>query len=922
MRNYAHRRTGPAVVSGGAIWMGASIIDRGMSTPPVPGTRIGPYEIQSALGAGGMGEVYRARDTRLDRTVAIKILARDPRETAPVRERFAQEARALSQLNHPHVCTLYDVGEQAPASPDDDPLRYLVMEFVDGETLAARIERGALPLDQALSFAIQMADALDKVHRAGIIHGDLKPGNIMVTKAGIKLLDFGLARQLRRPPPSGWSDVATQTIALPATTGLVGTLQYLAPEQLEGRESDARSDIFACGAVIYEMVTGRKAFPGDSPAAVMANIMTQQPAPLSAVQPASPPALEHTVAACLAKDPAERWQHAGDLARELKWIATAAPTLPRDTARPRSLARWVAPLAALLLLGVVVALLVRGRNVASADAPTYRTSILLPEGLRFPGAGERGGIERFAISPDGRRLAFVATDANGNQMLWLRPLDSLAAASLPGTDGASSPFWSPDSRRVAFFSRGQLKIASFDDSSPVVVTSPAAGTSGAWNTDDVIVFTPTAGSPLHRVSARGGASTPVTMLDTARDEIVHRNPVFLPDGKHFLYVAVTAREGSTTGARGLFVGSLDPADPVTQVLEQGSIAKYSQGHLLFVQDKRLIAQPFDPDRLALEGEARTIAEQVELIGPSSGAFSVSATGVLAYEASGPGSQLVWFSREGRQLGAVGEPGRYGDLELSPDGRQAIVSVLEPETNTRDLWMFDVERGVRTRFTFDAADEVAPIWAPDSASVVFTSNRKGHFDLYRKAASGIGPETLLLGDDSEKYPTSWLPNGSALLYWTFDAEGTRISQASLAGEEAPKVVFDTPVQQGRLSPDGRWLAYSSAQSGRAEVYVVPFPVASDRWQVSSAGGTLPRWSSDGREILFAGRDNRLMAVAVKPAGDDLDVDAPRPLFDARPVTPRSFYAIAGDGRILVNALQGDSRLSSITVVQNWVGTSAP
>ena len=455
------------------------------------------------------------------------------------------------------------------------------------------------------------------------------------------------------------------------------------------------------------------------------------------------------------------------------------------------------------------------------------------------------------------------------------------------------------------------------------MASPAIGTSGAWNEDDVIVFTPTPGSPLHRVSSRGGTAVPVTRLNESRADVLHRNPFFLPDGRHFLYVAVTAREGGTTGARGLFVGSLEPGDPVTQVRDNGSIAKYSQGYLLFVQDDRLVAQPFDPDRFTLSGEPRSIAEQIELIGPSSGAFSVSTGGLLVYQASSPGSQLVWFDRDGRQLGAVGESGRYGDLELSPDGRKAIVSVLDPETNTRDLWMFDVARGVRTRFTFDPADDVAPIWSPDGTRVAFTSNRKGHFDLYQKAASGIGMETVLFADDKEKYPTSWLPNGGSLLYWTFDSAGTKILQVSASAVEAPKIVVEASVGQASLSPNGRWLAYYSAESGRSEVYVVPFPSASRRWQVSSAGGTLPRWTHDGREILFAGRDNRLMAVTVQKERDELELGVPRALFEARAVSPRSFYAVSPDGqRILVNTLPSDSGLSSITVVQDWIGASAP
>jgi Tol biopolymer transport system component len=868
-----------------------------------------------------MGEVYKARDTRLDRTVAIKILAPGADDAAALRERFEREARAISQLNHPNVCTLYDIGEQPPSGPAGSPVRYLVMEFVEGETLGARLERGPLPIDQALTCATQIADALDKVHRKGIVHGDLKPGNIMLTKAGVKLLDFGLARQLRTRPPTGWPEASTRTVPI-AIGSVLGTLQYLAPEQLEGEESDSRSDIFACGAVIYEMVTGLKAFPGDSHAAVMASIMKHHPAPLSAVQPSATPALEHAVTTCLAKDPDARWQHAGDLARELEWIASGTAAAAHSHRSPRP-SMWMAAAGVLLLVAGAVAAYLYLQRQGTPAAPASRTSILLPEGLRFPGAGELGGIERFAMSPDGRQIAFVAEDPNGNQMLWLRPLDSLLARPLPGTDNATSPFWSPDSSRIAFVARGELKVITPGSGLPRVIASPASNTSGAWNSDDVILFTPSPFSPLHRVPAAGGTPEPVTRLERTRAEILHRNPFFLPGGQHFLYVAVSAPEGETAGARGLYVGALGGGE-ATRVFENGSIAKYADGRLLFVRDNRLLAQAFDTRTFTPSGEPAVVAEQIELIGPSSGAFTVSAAGVLAYQrSSGPGSQLVWFARDGRQLGALGEPGRYGDLELSPDGSQALVSLLDPTINTRDLWMIDVERGVRTKFTFDRADEVSPIWAPDGTRVAFTSNREGHFDLYQKAASGIGSEVLVLADDNEKYPTAWLPNRNAIMFWTFDENGTRLSLASLEGEEAPETVLDGSVNQGRLSPDGRWLAYYSGQSGRLEVYVVPYPEASDRWQVSINGGSYPRWTRGGREILFAGPDNRLMSVAVEPRGNRLSVQTPVPLFDVRPVTPRSFFAPAPEGdRVLVNMQQSDSRSTSITVVQSWSAALRP
>ena len=869
-----------------------------------------------------MGEVYKARDTRLGRTVAIKILSPRLAEDPHFRVRFEHEARAISQLSHPHICTLYDVGEGGgPDASSGTPGSYIVMEFVEGETLAERLARGPLPLDQALAYAVQIADALDKAHRHGFVHRDLKPGNVMVTKkAGVKLLDFGLTEQRAQALPPGWADAVTRTSAIGPPGTVLGTLQYLAPEQLEGKESDERTDIFACGAVIYEMVTGRKAFEGVSPASVIAAIMQPDRPSVTAVQPSAPLALEHVVSTCLAKDPDERWQNAGDLTRELKWIAAVGRLRagPQEPALARTGQRvWVA-VAGLFLLSTLALAARQFLRPSVTDVSVYRTSILLPEGLRFPGAGAVGGIGRFAISPDGRRMAFVATDPNGNQMLWLRPLDSLAATSLAGTDGASSPFWSPDSRVIAFVAGGQLKTVDPAGGSPIVVASAAVNATGAWNRANEILFTPTPASPLHSVSASGGTPRPVTMLDKAAGDVLHRNPFFLPDSRHFLFVAVSARNGGSTGPRAVYVSSLGANGPARLLIDGGSIARYSQGRLIFLRDNTLMAQPFDIDRLALAGEPRPAAEQVELNGPASATFTVSDTGVLAYQpAAAQGSQLVWFDREGRQLGTVGDPAQYGDVELSPDGRSAAVSVLDPVSNTRDLWVFDLTRGVRTRFTLDRGDEVTPIWSAEGSRIFFTSNRRGHFDLYQKMATGVGTEELLFADSSEKYPTSSSPDGRSLMYWAFDADGATLSLMPLTPEPKPTTFLRTPVGPGRFSPDGRWVAYYSAESGRSEVYVVPFPVASRRWQVSSAGGTLSRWRRDGKELFYMARDNRLMAVTVESHGSEFEAGPPRPLLEARPVGPRSFYDVSADGqRFLVNSLGSEGLSSSITIAQNW------
>jgi eukaryotic-like serine/threonine-protein kinase len=771
-------------------------------------------------------------------------------------------------------------------------------------------------------FSVQIADALNAAHRAGVVHGDLKPGNVMISGTGVKLLDFGLARQTMTPGAGQSRDGSTRTAPLGTPGAVLGTLQYLAPEQLEGREADVRSDIFACGAVVYEMVTGRKAFGGDTSAAVIGAIMRQPPPVVAAVQPLASPALDHAVATCLAKNPDDRWQNAGDLMRELTWIAGAG-SAPAPAVSPRRTSGvWRAAAVSILAVALLVAVAVMYLLRAEPDSPAYRMSINLPEGLRFPLPGPLGGVGRFAISPDGRRIAFVATDPGGNQRLWVRSLESLIAQPLTGTDGAFSPFWSPDSQRIAFIAQGQLRTIDPADGSPAVVASPAFNTTGAWSSDNTIFFTPTAASPIHRVAASGGPSTPVTTLDRTAGEVLHRNPILLPDARHVLYTSVVQREGEGTGARGIYVAALDRSETPRVLIPGGTTVRYAPEHVIFLRANALLAQALDLDTLALTGEPRPLAEQVELIGPASTAFSVSDTGVLVYQAaSGQGSRLKWVDRDGREVGTVGDEADYGDLELAPDGGRVAVSVLDPTLNTRDLWVVDLARGVRTRFTVDDADDVAPIWSPDGSRIVFASNRRGHFDLFHKPASGVGTEEMLLGSNTEKYPTGWFVGGSALMYWQYDADGTSLSTLPLAGEPHSRE-FLGGVSQGRFSPDGRWVLYDSAESGRSEVYVVPFPNASRRWQVSVAGGALSRWRADGQEIFYLARDNKLMAATVAVRGNELTVSAAQPLFEARRVGPRGFYAPSVNGqRFLINTIGGAAG-TSITVLQNWRAAATP
>jgi len=855
-----------------------------------------------------MGEVYRARDSRLDRIVAVKVLKPELAETPGFRERFEREARAISQLTHPHICTLHDVGQADGAS-------YLVMEYVEGERLDVRLERGALPLEQVFGVGVQIAQALEKAHRHGIVHGDLKPGNVMLTRTGVKLLDFGLARRLPTPEHLP-SDSETQVLPMPEAP-MLGTLPYLAPEQLEGRPPDVRSDIFAFGAVLYELLAGRRAFAAESHAGIVSAIMRAEPAAIQTVRPDVMPALQRLVSVCLAKDPDERWQHAGDLARELQWVSTAGPETPPPVASGVRSPIWAGLAAMLALATLVLGVILAVGGDAAREGP-IRTSVLLPEDARFPGAGQIGGGGRFALSPDGRRIAFIAADAYGNQLLWVRPLESMVATPLPGTDGAGSPFWAPDSERLGFVADGQLKVVSATGGGgdPAARTlGPASNATGSWSEEDLILYSPSPGSPLFVIPASGG--TPprqVTELDTGASDILHRNGVFLPGGRQFLYVAVSARAGETTQARAVHAGSLDDPGPGRLVLESGSTVAYAEGHLLFMQGNRLMARPFDLDRLAVTGAVVPVTERIELTGPSTGAFAVS-DDLLAYQpVSGPVSQLVWLDRQGRQVGLLGEPDDYGDVDLSPAGDRAVVSVLDLATNTRDLWIFDIARGVRTRLTLDPGDDISPAWSADGTQIAFASNRSGNYSIYVASTAGVGGAVELLANGGQNYPTSW--SADRMLFWTFSFGSNLLFQLDPGSRDITP--FPAPfVNLGNFSSDGHRVAYVSTESGRPEVSVMSLPEADQRWQLSATGGNWPQWRGDDQEVFFVGRDNTLMAVTLADADGTIDPRVPVPLFVARPVGRGSFFDVSPDGeRFLVNTYRGDSLSSSITILQHW------
>jgi Tol biopolymer transport system component/predicted Ser/Thr protein kinase len=879
------------------------------------GVRLGPYDIQSAIGAGGMGEVYSARDTRLDRVVAVKVLPAHVASDPDLKQRFEREAKTLAALSHPHICPVYDVGQQ-------DGIDFLVMEYLDGQTLATRLEKGALPLDQALQYAIQIADALDKAHRKAIVHRDLKPGNVMLTKSGVKLLDFGLAKLQPIGAVSGSSVAATMTSPLTGRGTILGTLQYMAPEQVEGRDADARSDIFSFGVVLYEMTTGKRAFDGKSAASIMAAILEREPPAMSSLQPLTPPVLDHVVRRCLAKDPDERWQAASDVMRELKWIgetggsiaqaAAASPLVTRASRRGR-MAWFVAAAALVVAVAAIAAVLARRPE----PIVTQLEVVTPPTSEPFS----------FALSPDGRQLAFVAV-ADGAQRVWVRRLDQGTARSLAGTDGASYPFWNPDGTAVGFFADGKLKRIDAAGGAPQSLTDVPGARGGTWNQDGVIVFAPQAAG-LMRIAATGG--TPVALTELAPGQGSHRWPQFLPDGRRFLFFSLLGQ----TSTHGVYLGSLDGGAPARLLSGETAAVYTPPGYLLRVMQGALIAHRFDVERGVVSAESVPVAQSVGTDdGAFHSAFSVGGT-TLAHR---PGAiarrQLVWVDRMGKVTGTLQPPDDAIPARpaRAPDGRRVIVSKSQVQGNF-DLWMVDVARGLQNRFTFDAAAETSAIWSPDGSRVVFNSNRNGRYDLFEKPANGVRSEQPLLVTDQDKAPNDWSPDGRLLLYASDDPK-TRsdLWALPLEGKAAPFPVVQTTANErlGQFSPDGRWLAYVSNETGIDEIFVQPFPSPGGvKWQLSQGGGVDPRWRPGGRELglFYVAPDDRLMAASVEVEGDGraLNPRAPVALFRTRLATGAAVnigfvsgpgYAVASDGRFLMNITVDEPTATPISIVLNW------
>ena len=888
------------------------------------GTKLGPYEIQSALGAGGMGEVYRARDTRLERTVAIKILPEHLSSSGELRARLEREARAVSSLNHPHICHLYDIGSQ-------DGTAYLVMEYLEGETLAERLRKGPLPLKQSLEFGIQIAEALATAHRGGILHRDLKPGNVMLTPTGAKLLDFGLAKAA---PALGASSGAasgmtpstpTMTIAelsspskgLTRRGTLVGTFQYMAPEVLQGTEADARSDIFSLGCVLYEMVTGRRAFEGKSQLSVLSSILEKEPEPVSQVQPTSPAALEHVVKTCLEKNPEERFQTAHDVKVQLKWIAAggAEPRLRQPTQKFARLG-WVVAGAAVLAL-----LLGAGYFILAGRAgPVVRSLIESPEGTTFITMAPSSGPP--AISPDGSRLVFSARDEQSKTLLYVRPLSALTAQPLAGTDDASYPFWSPDSREIGFFAGGKLRKVDASGGPPQIICDATIGRGGAWSKSGVIVFAPGPSDSLLQVSAEGGKPEPASKLDITRGENSHRWPYFLPDGRHFLF---WARSSRGVQEHVVYVGSLGSMD-AKELMKSESMAVYVPDYLLSMRGQTLMAQPFNARRLESTGVPVPIAEHVAVNSTSNHPiFSASDSGTLVYQAGDAqaGWRLTWVTRDGKQTGAFAELEAYVDPAISPDGKRLAVGMLNSQGGG-DVWIFDLLRSIKTRLTFGPAIQRYPKWSPDGKRIFYGSNGKGGFHIYSKAADGSGPEQVVMeGDEAFAFPESVSPDQHYLAYIRLSPDrktGTDIWALPLTGERKPFPVVQSAFddREAEISPDGRWMAYSNNESGRSEVYVTAFPGGGAKWQASSNGGEVPKWRRDGKELFFLDLTGNLTAVDVNPDANAVRLGTPHALFRAAGVRAATGpYAVTADGKkFLINSGAVKEENGPLTLVQNW------
>ena len=902
------------------------------------GTKLGPYEIHSPLGAGGMGEVYRARDTRLDRTVAIKVLPAHLSSDPALKQRMEREAKAISALQHANICTLYDIGSQGGTD-------YLVMEYLEGQTLAERLSKGALPLDQVLKIGIEVAQALEKAHQQSIIHRDLKPANIMLTKAGAKLMDFGLAKpemsissQAVSPftPSTPTLNLASLTSAASPLTqkgSIVGTFQYMAPELLQGAEADARSDLFSFGCLVYEMITCRRAFEGKSQLSVFTAILERDPEPITVSQPLASPMLDRVVRGCLVKDPAERLQSAHDVAMDLRWIAesTQDKSAPAESPTQSKQVKksWMAALAALALGFIALAGLGGYRWAKSSDTPiSVHAEIPAPDKFSLDTTGDAGGMP--VLSPQGDKIAFVAHSGE-TKLLWVRSLKGDTAQPLDGTAGAAHPFWSPDGRYIGFFAGGKLMKIAVTGGPGVAVTDAPNSRGGSWSANDVIVFAPDFQGGLMKVSAQGGTVTPATALDKTKHS-TERWPWFLPDGKHFIFLA-TSHAGGDPKQNGVYFGSVDSLDNHL-VIVTDSAAQYASGYLLYQSNRALMAQPFDPQSGTLSGTAVPLVNSLrDDVGVWRSIFAVSQNGVMIYQlgsADSAKSRLVMFDRTGKPL-ADYDPQEttitdarallgVRDVRLSPDNKRVAYA------SGNGIWTLDLERKSKTRITFDQQVVQEPAWSADGKSILFSTQMGGGGDVeFRsKAADGSGSEKIVIADKENYHSPGWSPDGKYVTYlWGKGEKTVSLWLVPVAGDAKRVAVVQPPSQDSnlfsyRISPDSRWVAYQSDESGQQEIYITSFPEGKGKWRVSSNGGAYPAWTSNGKELFYKNLVDDIFVCSVTPKADELEVGAPQRLFHAASPGAGISFDVSSDGeRILVNHSEEETTQAPLQLVTNWL-----
>jgi len=859
-----------------------------------PGSRLGPYEVISRIGAGGMGEVWKARDTRLERNVAIKVLPAELAQQAQFRLRFEREAKTISQLNHPNICTLYDVGDD-----------YLVMELLEGESLAERIARGPMPIEDVLRYGIQVAEALDKAHRAGVVHRDLKPANVMVTKSGAKLLDFGLAKGSVINVDLG---DATQHKPLTQEGTILGTFQYMSPEQLEGVEADARSDIFSFGALLYEMATGKRAFDGKTKTSLIAAIVKEHPRPIADLRPLTPPALEHVVDKCLAKDPDDRWQSVRDVGAELQWVASAgsqagvaAPIAATRSRTRRNLTAaavigWIIAAAAIILMSIGAPRLRDAKRVTYAEMAQSIASVDTTSPL--------------SVSPDGRQIAAVVRDGLTTQ-LWVRDLGSGDGRILPGTEDATYPFWSPDGHNLGFFAGGKLKTIDLGNGAIQSIADAPAGRGGAWSPGGMIVFAPNPLGPISKVGENGGTSSVVTKLPVPTNS-THRNPLFTSDGKHFLYVCALNEKGIADSIR---VASID-GNFDRKVLDYGSTAAIVDGWLLTVRNGNLMAQRFDEPSFSVTGKPLLLGQHVEWYGPKYNASFSAGGGTLVFQhAARPRRQFFYADSETSTPLATGEAGWYATPHLSPDGRRLIANRWDAVDNGSDLWMYDIGSGAAARLTREKnsrIDSMHGIFSPDGQRLAISVQENGGVSRswLRPVGGGADSGEPLTMPPIYSFISDWSADGRTLL---ISADGP----AQTMGIDGVRKVVTLPrihkTTRSTFSPDGRWIAYDPIEGSGREIYVTNYPGVTGSWQISTGGGSRPFWSPDGSTLYFL-RGDRVMAAAVHGgAGESFTFEAPRPV----PALGDhiSDYAVSKSGRFVV-LRELDPGTSPVSLMLNW------